>query len=133
MGSTPQPTINAPQLWAGRIISALIVLFFIFDAVVKVLKLAPAMEGTAQLGFPLNTVFPIGVVELACLVLYAVPRTSVLGAILLTGYLGGATAAKVRLEDPWFLFSVVFGVLVWAGLLLRDPRLRELLPVRSDV
>jgi len=114
-------------LWTGRIISGWLVLFLLFDGVVKVLKLAPAMEGTARLGYPSSLVVPIGIVELLCVAAYVIPRTSILGAILLTGYLGGATATQVRLEDPWFFFPVVVGVLVWAGLLLRDARLRSLI------
>jgi hypothetical protein len=114
-------------LWSGRILSGWLVLFLLFDGVVKVLKLAPAMEGTARLGYPSSLVVPIGIVELLCVAAYVIPRTSILGAILLTGYLGGATATQVRLEDPWFFFPVVVGVLVWAGLLLRDARLRSLI------
>ena len=114
-------------LWTGRILSGWLVLFLLFDGVVKVLKLAPAMEGTARLGYPSSLVVPIGIVELLCVAAYVIPRTSILGAILLTGYLGGATATQVRLEDPWFFFPVVVGVLVWAGLLLRDARLRSLI------
>jgi hypothetical protein len=114
-------------LWTGRIISGWLVLFLLFDGVVKVLKLAPAMEGTARLGYPSSLVVPIGIVELLCVAAYVIPRTSILGAILLTGYLGGATATQVRLEDPWFFFPVVVGMLVWAGLLLRDARLRSLI------
>jgi len=114
-------------LWTGRIISGWLVLFLLFDGVVKVLKLAPAMEGTARLGYPSSLVVPIGIVELLCVAAYVIPRTSILGAILLTGYLGGATATQVRLEDPWFFFPVVVGALVWAGLLLRDARLRSLI------
>jgi len=119
-------------IWAGRIIGALVILFLTFDGLIKAMRLAPAVESTAQIGFPERLVRSLGFVELACLALYTVPRTSVLGAILLTGYLGGATAAKVRLEDPSFLFSVVFGVLVWGALFLRDDRLRALIPLKKD-
>jgi hypothetical protein len=117
--------------WAGRIMSGLVVAFLLFDASIKVLKLAAVVEATAKIGYPANTVVPIGIVLLACTVLYVVPRTSVLGAILLTGYLGGATASQVRLEDRWFLIPVVVGTLVWGGLFLRDERLRAFIPVRS--
>ena len=95
------------------------------------MKLAPAVEGTARLGYPVGLVVPIGIVLLACIAGYLIPRTSVLGAILLTGDLGGATATQVRLENPWFLFPVGVGVLIWGGLFLRDDRLRALIPVRS--
>jgi hypothetical protein len=118
--------VSKKALWTGRIITGWVVLFMLFDGVVKVIKLAPAMEGTGRLGYPLSLVVPIGIVELLCVVAYVIPRTSILGAILLTGYLGGATATQVRVEDPWFLFPVAVGVLLWVGLLLRDPRLRSL-------
>jgi hypothetical protein len=131
----PSPTQTAPVskqgLWAGRAISALVAVFLLFDGIIKVMKLAPAVEGTARLGYPAGLVLPIGTVLLACVAVYLIPPTSVLGAILLTGYLGGATATQVRLEDPWFLFPVGIGVLIWGGLFLRDDRLRALIPVRS--
>jgi hypothetical protein len=118
------------RLWAGRIISALFVLFLLFDSVIKVMRLAPAIEGTARLGYPKSQVLSIGIVELVCVVLYMIPRSSILGAILLTGYLGGATATQVRLEDPWFVFPIAVGVLIWGGLFLREDRLRGLIPLR---
>lgn len=98
------------------------------------LKLGPAVEGTVSLGYPLDSVRVIGIVELVCLVLYLVPRTSVLGALLLTGYLGGAIATHVRIGNPLFthiLFPVYVALFVWGGLFLRDPRLAELLPLRK--
>jgi hypothetical protein len=116
------------RLWTGRIISAWIVLFLVWDGVMKVLKLDMAVEGTVRVGYPARLVAAIGIVELICVVIYLLPRTSVIGAILLTGYLGGATATQVRLEDLWFLLPVVMGVLVWGALWLRDP---ALIPVRS--
>ncbi len=119
-------------LWAGRIMSGLVAAFLVFDAIVKVMKLAFAVEGTAKVGYPVSVVLPLGIVLLACVVLYVIPGTSVFGAILLTGYLGGATATLVRVEDPLFLFPVGFGVLVWGGLYLRDTHLRTLLPMRSS-
>jgi hypothetical protein len=119
------------MLWSGRGISGLIVAFLMFDALIKVLKLAPAVEGTIRLGYPVHVIVPIGLALLVSTVLYAIPRTAILGAILLTGYLGGATATQVRVEDPWLVLPVVLGVLLWAGLCLRDPRLRALIPVRK--
>ena len=95
--------VSSKGLWAGRIISGLIVLFRLFDAAVKLLRLPAALEGTVRLGYPASVVVPIGVVGLACIVLYLIPRTEVLGAVLLTGYLGGATATQVRVQDPWFI------------------------------
>ena len=114
------------RLWTGRVITVLTVTFLLFDAMVKILKLPVAVEGTVRLGYPAGLVMWIGIVELICLGAYLHPRTAVLGAVLLTGYLGGATATQVRLEDPWFIFPVVVGVLVWAGLFLRNGRLRPL-------
>ncbi len=128
MQTATQPAvISKTSIWAGRIISALVVLFLIVDGGVKVAKLAPAVEATAQVGYPVSLVATLGVVELLCVVAYLIPRTFILGAILLTGFLGGAIAAKVRLEDPWFLFPIGIGVLVWGGLFLRDRRLRALI------
>jgi DoxX-like family len=124
-------SVPKKRLWAGRTINALMVLFLLFDSGLKVMKLAPAVEATARLGYPARLVLAIGIAELICVVLLVIPRTSILGAILLTGYLGGATATQVRLEDPWFFFPVVISLLVWGGLYLRDERLRALLPLRS--
>src|SRR5499427_10484319 len=119
------------KLWTGRIITVFTVAFLLFDTMVKVLNLPVAVEGTVRLGYPAGLVMWIGIVELICLGAYLYPRTAVLGAVLLTGYLGGATATQVRLEDPWFIFPVVVGVLAWAGLFLRNGRLRPLLPWQS--
>lgn len=119
------------MLWTGRIISTLITLFMLFDSTIKVLRLSPAVEGTVHIGYPASLVLPIGIVALISTVLYAIPRTAVLGAVLLTGYFGGATASQVRLEDHLFYLPVIFGILAWGGLFLRDRRLRALLPLRS--
>jgi hypothetical protein len=120
-------------IWAGRSISAFAVLFLIFDSVIKVLNLAPAVEATTQLGYPASLVIGIGVLELVCLAVYVIPRTAVLGAILLTGYLGGAIATQVRADSPLFsvVFPVIIGALIWGGLFLREQRLRVLIPLRS--
>src|ERR687894_1803679 len=112
--------------WAGRIVSSLVVAFLLFDAGIKVMMLEPAVEGSVQLGYPEATVFGIGLALLVSTMLYAVPRTAFIGTVLLTGYLGGAVATQVRVEDPWFLFPAFFGVLVWGGLFLRDARTRAL-------
>jgi DoxX-like family len=125
------PSVPKKGLWAGRIITALTALFLLFDSSLKMMRLAPAMQATTQLGYPEKLVLAIGIAEFFCVLLYMIPRTSILGAILLTGYLGGATATQVRLGNPWFLFPVVLGVLVWGGLFLRDVRLRSLLPLRA--
>ncbi len=115
------------SLWTARIVGTLVTLFLLVDAVGKILRLPPYVEGTAKVGYPDGSLVPMGIALLASALLYAVPRTAVLGAVLLTGYLGGATATHVRLGQP-FLFPVVFGVLVWGCLYLRDARVRELLP-----
>jgi hypothetical protein len=112
--------------WAGRVVSALVVAFLLFDGSIKVMMLEPAVEGSVQLGYPEATVFGIGLALLVSTALYAFPRTMFLGAILLTGYLGGAVATQVRVEDPWFLFPAFVGALVWGGLFLRDGRVRAL-------
>jgi hypothetical protein len=125
--------VSPATRWTGRAMSALAVLFLLFDAVMKVLQLAPAVEGTVQLGYPETVVFGIGVVELVCLALYVIPQTSLFGAILVTGYLGGAIATHVRVGNPLFthvLFPVYVAVLIWGALFLRDDRLRRLVPVR---
>jgi hypothetical protein len=121
-------------LWAGRVLSTIGVLFLLFDSMGKLLEVPPVVAGTAELGYPASTVFPLGVLLLLCVVAYAVPGTSVLGAVLLTGYLGGATATHVRVESPLFshtLFPVYVGLVVWGGLFLREARLRALLPRRD--
>jgi hypothetical protein len=120
--------------WAGIIVSALPVLFLLMDAVGKFVAPAPVVEGTVQLGYSTSVILPLGIVLLLSTALYIVPRTSVLGAILLTGYLGGAVATHVRIDNPLFthtLFPVYLGVLLWLGLFLRDARLRSLLPLRA--
>jgi len=127
--ATQEASASRALIWVGRILSALIVSFMLFDGIIKVLKLPAAVEGTVRVGFPASLVVTIGVVALLCAVVYAIPRTSILGAILLTGYLGGATATQVRMQDPWFFFPIAIGVLVWAGIFLRDSRLRRLIPI----
>ncbi|MDB4937889.1 MAG: hypothetical protein JWP87_4861 [Labilithrix sp.] len=116
------------RLWTSRILAALLILFLLFDGAAKVVRFAPYVEGSANLGFSPECVVPLGIVLLVSTILYAIPRTAVLGAILLTAYLGGATATHVRMGQP-FYFPVVFGVIVWGCLYLRDARLRALLPI----
>ena len=119
------------RLWAGRVVSGLTVLFLLVDGIMKVMKAPVAVQGSIQLGYPESVVAGIGVVLLVCTLLYVIPRASILGAILLTGYLGGAIATHVRVADPLFthvLFPVYVGVMLWGGLFLRDNRLRVLIP-----
>lgn len=122
-------------LWTGRILSGLAVLFLLFDATGKLLQIPEAQQGTMELGYPVSVLFGLGVVQLACLAVYLVPRLSVMGAILWTGYLGGAVATHVRVGNPLFthtLFPVYIATLLWLGLWLRDERLRAVLPVRAS-
>ena len=131
MSTTSEPKPASKVLfWVGCVISALPVLMLTMSAVMKFAKPAPVVEGMAKLGFPDHLLFGLGIVEVCCTVLYIIPQTSVLGAILLTGYLGGATAAHVRIGDP-FIATVVLGVLIWVGLYLRDRRISALIPFRS--
>jgi hypothetical protein len=123
--------VSKKQLWAGRIISALPVLLLLFSGVMKLLKPAPVVQGFAHYGYPESLIVVIGILEIACTLVYVIPQTSYLGAILMTAYLGGATASNVRVGDPSYFVTVILGVLVWAGLYLRDPRLRAFLPLRS--
>ena len=113
--------------------SGLVILFMLFDGISKVMLVTQVVEATNKIGYPGSVIRPIGIILLLCTVLYAVPRTAIIGAILLTGFLGGAVASKVRLEDPLFssvLFGVYFGILVWGGLYFRDQRVRSLIPLR---
>ena len=121
------------RLWAGRIFSALVVLFLLIDSVAHLTMPAPVVEAFVRLGYPVALGFGIGILGLFCTVLYAIPRTSIFGAILLTGYLGGATAANVRVSDPVFetLFPIILGAMIWAGIFLRENRLGKLVPLRS--
>jgi hypothetical protein len=126
--------MGTKEIWAGRVLSGLAILFLTFDATMKVLKLAPAVEGTTQLGYPASVIVPLGVIQVVCLIVYLIPRTSVLGAVLWTGYLGGAIATHVRLSNPLVshtLFPIYVAAFLWAGLWLRDPRVRAVLPFRS--
>lgn len=125
--------MSKKTLWAGRVLSALPALFLLVDATMKLVKPAPVVEATAELGYPESVILPLGIVLLVCTVLYLIPRTSVLGAILLTGYLGGAVATHVRVGGGAFpvVFPVILGTLLWGGLYLRDERLRSLVPWHS--
>lgn len=126
--------VSKKALWAGRILSGLPALFLLLDGVAKLAQPVQVVDGTKELGYPVSVILPLGIVLLTCTILYIIPRTSVLGAILLTGYLGGAVATHVRVEHPMFthtLFPTYLGVMLWAGLYLRDVRLQALLPLRS--
>ena len=121
------------RLRTGLILSGIAVLFLLFDSTIHILKPAAVVEGFTKLGFPVSVAVPLGLIELACVVLYLIPRTSVFGAIFLTGYLGGAIAAQLRVMAPLFstlLFPIYVALFVWGGLYLRDAGVRALIPVR---
>ncbi|HEV7838375.1 MAG TPA: DoxX family protein [Gemmatimonadaceae bacterium] len=122
------------RLWTARILSALAVLFLLFDVVIHFLRPAPVLAGFAALGYPVSLAVPLAIIEGICLLLYVIPRTSVLGAVLLTGYLGGAVASNLRIGAPLFsnvLFPIYVALFLWGGLYLRDPALRAVFPVRK--
>ncbi len=123
------PAITPVARWIGHILGILPCLLLLFSAVMKLVKPAGTAEGFAHLGIPFTQATGLGILELACTVVYLIPRTSVLGAILLTGYLGGATVIHLRVGDPFFM-QPLLGVLLWGGLFLREPRLRALIPFR---
>jgi hypothetical protein len=133
--ATPSAQPSKRRLWIGYILTGLAIAFLLFDTIIKVLKLPVAVDGTVQLGYPASTIFGIGLIELICLALYAFPRTAVLGAILLTGYLGGAIATHVRIGSPLVshvLFPIYVASLIWGGIYLRERRLRALVPLRDS-
>jgi uncharacterized membrane protein (UPF0182 family) len=125
--------VSRKTLWTGRVISTIVVLFLCFDGITKVMRVPKVVQMAAQQGFSVNELVGIGAVLLICTAIYVIPRTSVLGAILLTGYLGGATFANVHFGMPVLLifFPVVFGILTWLGIFLRNTRLRELIPLQQ--
>jgi len=128
-GARDGRVISKTQLWAGRILSGFAALFLLWDGVMKLVKPAIVVKATRELGYPESEIVGIGLVLLVCTLLYLFPRTSVLGAIFLTGYLGGAIASQVRVQASWFnvVFAFVFACLVWGGLWLRDVRVRGFL------
>ena len=129
--TSPSGSVSRRALWAGRIMSGFAVLFLGFDATMKLLLVAEAVQGTEQLGWPVSVIRPLGIVQAVCLLAYLWPPSAVLGAVLWTGYLGGAIATHVRVGDPLFshvLFPVYVALFLWGGLWLRDRRVRALLP-----
>ena len=129
--SDAQPiNTTAAQLWTGRVLSGIAVLFLTMDAVMHILRPAPVIQGTAKVGFPIGALLPLGIIELISIAAYLIPRTRIFGAILWTGYLGGAVATHVRVGDPLFshiLAPVYVAIVLWAGLCLRDARLRAII------
>lgn len=132
MTSAIKPTASTSRasLWTGYTLSVLAILFLLFDGTIKVLQLPVAVESTTQLGYAANLLLGIGLVELVCLLLYAIPQTAILGAILMTGYLGGAVATHVRAGSDWFsvIFPFMIGALLWGGLYLRNETVRRMIP-----
>lgn len=131
---TQSPGVSRGRLWTGWTLTALPALFLLVDGAMKLFKPPVVLEATVQLGYPESVIVGIGLTLLACTALYLFPRTSTLGAILLTGYLGGAVATHVRVNANWFniLFPVFFGALLWGGLWLRDANLRRVLPLLEN-
>ncbi len=132
VGNVTVATTSKLALWAGRVISALAILFLIFDGGIKLMQRPEAVEPTVKFGYAASLVPVFGILEFLCLALYLIPRTSVLGAILMTGYLGGAIATQVRAGGDTFslVFPLIIGALVWGGLFLRNSQLRALVPVQ---
>ena len=120
-------------MWTGRVLSALAVIFLAFDGSIKLMKLPVVIDATAQLGFPRDSILVMGLLLVACTLIYVIPRTSVVGAVLLTGYLGGAVAAQMRVGHPAFevVFPIIVGSIVWIGLFMRDQRVRALIAPRG--
>lgn len=132
--SAETATPSKARLWTGRILAVFTTLFLLFDGVMKLVEPLPVTRAMTQLGFPLHLSVPIGIILLICTALYAFPSTSVFGAVLLTGYLGGAVVSQLRIGAPLFfntLFPVYFAILLWAAVYLQEPRLRTLIPVRT--
>ncbi len=117
-------------VWVGRVISVLVSLVFVISAFLKLKGGPEVMEGMAHLGLPESLILPLAILEISCVVIYLIPATSVLGAILLTGYIGGAICTHLRVGDPFFI-QIALGIFVWLGLYLRENRLKELIPLRT--
>ena len=123
--------VSKAAQWTGYVMSAMPVLLVLMSSVMKLMKLPAVVDGFAKSGVPEKLIVPVGLIELTCVVVYLIPRTSVLGAILMTGLLGGATLTTLRIGDPTYPMPVVLGMLAWGGLYMRDLRIRELIPLRS--
>ncbi len=126
---------NRKLIWSGRVVSTIPILFLLFDGVIKLLRIAPVLESFAHLGYDPQIAVGIGILELACVALVLVPRTAVAGAVLITGYLGGAVATHLRIGDPLLthvLFPAYVAAMLWSGLLLRDARLRTLILLKPS-
>lgn len=132
--TTEHGLLSKKSIWGGRIISGLVVLFLLFDSTSKLMLVQSVVKASAPLGYTLTDLRSIGLILLVCIIFYLIPKTSVLGTVLLTGYFGGAVATNLRIDHSLFsqtLFPVCFGILVWAGLYLRNRQLRNLLPINK--
>ena len=130
---TQAPPIKNAAVWSGRLLSGIVIVFLLFDGAIKLIPLDIVVETSQQLRIPVELARPLGVITLLCTLLYAVPRTSVFGAILLTGYMGGAIYTHLRVGSPLFshtLFGVYLSLFIWGGLWLRDASVRALIPFR---
>jgi DoxX-like family len=125
--------ISKKARWAGRITSAVPAALLLFSGILKLMKPQPVLQGFIHYGYPERLTQVIGILEIACTIVYLIPRTSFLGAILMAAYLGGATASNVRVGDPSWVLTVILGVMVWVGLYFREGRLRALLPLRTEL
>lgn len=128
--SATSAPLSRGAIWTGRVLTALVVVFLLFDGIIKFMMVQPVVDTFAQMGFPVKHAYLIGAIDVGCAILLAIPRTATLGAVLLTGLLGGAIATHLRIDSPLFshtLFGVYLGLFAWAGLYLREPRLRALL------
>lgn len=123
--------VSKTALWIGRVMSALPVLLVLFGSIVKLMKTPSVIEGFVRAGVPERLIIPVGMIEMVCVIVYVIPQTAVLGAILMTGLLGGATITNLRIGDPTYPLPVILGMLAWGGLFLRDTRLRDLIPIRK--
>jgi hypothetical protein len=131
MSETPTTPVSKAARWTGYVMSALPALALLMSGVMKIMRTKEVVEGFAHFGWPESTIVPLGIVEIACAVVYLIPKTSVLGAILVSSYMGGAIATTCRVGEGW-IPGVVVGVLAWGGLFMRDPRLRALIPLRRS-
>src|SRR5688572_395269 len=127
------PSTSKGMRWTGYVLSGLITAFMLLDGVMKIIKIQPVIDGTTRLGYPESSIRVIGTAALVSAILYAIPQTAVVGAILLTGFLGGAVATHLRAGEPVFhcTIPIVFGVIAWLGIYCRDARLRKLMPIRQ--
>jgi hypothetical protein len=124
-------SVSKGALWTGRVLSAIPVFMMAMSAVMKLVGSRQVIEGMTRFGYPQNLIVPIGILEISCVIVYLIPQTAVIGAVLVAGYLGGATATMARLGDPGFFMPALLGMMAWLGLWLREPRLHALTPIRK--